>query len=167
MRYLIPVVLAVLLPTAMNCAEDKGQQEKPAEVASATRTVINIPALAKKSQEEIINLLGTPQKDEYGATEELAFEVNRNGLKKATICYKGSQLRQFIAEFDPAVEGYALALKRLGLTSTISPDVTAPAVYRWQELTKLDGFYSVQAMRSLRESGDKIESVSVLLHPPG
>jgi len=138
---------------------------KKVEIPSGAEAVINIPSLAKKNQKEIINLLGTPQKDNYGTTKEFVFTVNRNGLEKITIYYEGSQLRQFIARFDPPVEGYRLALEKLGLTATIPPDVAAPAVYRWEERTKLDRFYSVQALRLWRES-DKIEGVSAVLHPP-
>jgi len=138
---------------------------KKVEMPSGSEIIINIPDLAKMSQEQIVDLLGTPEKykDADPNYITLVFHVNRHGLKNIEVSYYGPQLTQFIAQFNLPIKGYRLALEKLGLTSSILPDVTAPAVYRWEEHTRLNGFYSVQA---LRESGDKIESVSVVLHPP-
>lgn len=155
-------------------------QKQPVEIETATPPtkptpkpekqlpLLDIPSFAKKSRQEIIRLLGSHVATEDDISKELSleFQINRGGVQKLIVSYdcrrsrKNPDLYGFEVCFKPYLQGYRRALKKLGLDSTIPPDVTAQAVYRWEEHTKLNGFHSVQA---LRLPGGKIDRVSVWL----
>lgn len=130
---------------------------------------IDVIKLSKMNLKQLDSLFGkheTYQEDQNNIN--YIYEINKNGINTIDFWFTGLKKNNITMEsifitFKPKLKNYTKGLQKLGIRSDIPPDVIASGVYRWEEKTKLHGFYSVSLTRQTK---NKIENAVILLIKP-
>lgn len=147
-------VLSVLIIMNMdgNCSEIGG---------------LDIPRITKLGIKQLDSLLGKPEIfSESKTIKDYIYQINRKNIDYISFWFYSqpdgsTKMKSIQVIFEKPVDGYKKMLKLLGMRTDLPPDIIAPAVYRWEEKTKLHGYYSVQLLKN-RDS--KIESVTIVIY---